>query len=142
MIDFTPIAVSAVGGLMTIIGSVFLFWLQSHMKDQTAAATISNAVNNALGSVQQAAAAGLASHPLQATIPGITPALAAGTQYVLDNAGPELARFANITPATIAQKIDAKIGLTKIPAAVVPPIAAPTVPLSSVVVPLSAVPVS
>jgi hypothetical protein len=35
-------------------------------------------------------------------------------QYVLDNAGPELARF-NITPAAVASKIEAKAGLANVP---------------------------
>lgn len=113
MIDFTQIIIAIVGGILSIVGTVFLAWLQKHMKDQTAAATIGTAVNNALGAVQQAVDAGIKSHPLQAQIPGITPAAAAGVQYVLDNAGSELARFTDITPATIASKIDAKIGLTK-----------------------------
>lgn len=125
MIDFTSLAISVVGGLITIVGTVFVTWLQAHMKDQTAAATIGNAVTNALGAVKQAADAGLVSHPLQAKIPGITPAAAAGVQYVLDNAGPELARFTDITPATIASKIDAKIGLTKVAS---PVVVAPLVP--------------
>jgi hypothetical protein len=113
MIDFTPVAVAAVGGLMTIVGSIFLTWLQAHMKDQAAAVTINNAVTNALGAVQNAVATGLKAHPLQAQVPGLNPATAAGVQYVLDNAGPELERYAGITPALIASKIEARIGLAK-----------------------------
>ena len=114
MIDFTAIAVSFIGGLMTIAGSLFLVWLQGHMKDQAAALVIGNAVQNALGAVKQAADAGLAAHPLQLVVPGLAAPNAAGVQYVLDNAGPELKRFAGITPETIAEKIDAKIGLGKL----------------------------
>lgn len=115
MIDFTSLAVTALGSLMTIIGSVFLLWLQSHMKDQAAAATIDTAVNNSLGAVQNAVVQGLAIHPLQAQIPGLNPATAAGVQYVLDHAGPELARYTTITPALIASKIEAKMGLAQLP---------------------------
>jgi hypothetical protein len=139
MIDFTQIVIAIVGGILSVVGTVFLAWLQSHMKDQAAAATIGNAVNNAIGAVQQAADAGIKSHPLQAQIPGITPAAAAGVQYVLDNAGPELQRFADVTPATIAAKIDAKIGLTKIgqsTVTVTPIIAAPS-PVASAMGPIS-----
>jgi type II secretory pathway pseudopilin PulG len=121
MIDFTQVVIAIVGGILSIAGSVFLAWLSSHMKDQAAAATIGSAVNNALGAVQQAVDAGITTHPLQATIPGITPAAAAGVQYVLDNAGPELSRFADVTPSSIAEKIDAKIGLAKLaPLAIIP----------------------
>lgn len=114
MIDFTTIAATVISGILTVVGSVFLAWLSSHMKDQAAAKVIGNAVQNALGAVQQAATVGLQAHPLQMTIPGISPSTAAGVQYVLDNAKPEIARFSSITPATIASKIEAQIGLGKI----------------------------
>ena len=84
--------------LLTVIVALFLAWLKSHLADRAAAATIGNAVQNSVGSFEQAVAAGLASHPLQATLPGISPAAAAGVQYVLNNAGPELARFETSVP--------------------------------------------
>lgn len=114
-IDLTGVAVSIVGAVGSIITAVFLAWLQGHMKDKDAAATISNAVQNSIGAAQQAVIAGLQSHPLQAKLPaGTPPATAAAVQYVLDNAGPELKRFTDITPETIASKVGAKIGLTKV----------------------------
>jgi hypothetical protein len=114
MIDFTSVANAAATFLLSVAGTVFLAWLSSHMKDKQAAAVIGTAVTNALGAVKQASDAGLASHPLQAQLPGITPAMAAGVQYVLDNAAPELKRYTGITPAVIAGKIDAKFGSAKI----------------------------
>lgn len=120
MIDFTPVAVAVVGGLITIVNAVFLAWLQSHMKDEAAKQTIANAMTNALGAVKQAADAGLEAHPLQVSIPGISPTTAAGVQYVLNNAGPELKRFTEITPELIAEKVEARIGLQAQAAAVQP----------------------
>ena len=114
MIDLTQVTIAVVGALSTIIGTVFLAWLQSHMKDQAAAATIGAAVRSSLGTVKQAVSTELTDHPLQVTVPGISAARAAGVQYVLDNAGPELARFPEITPERIAGKIEAQIGLAKI----------------------------
>lgn len=116
-IDLTGVAVSVVGAFMSIAGTVFLAWLQSHMKDQAAAATIGAAVKNAVGAVEQAADAGIQTHPLLVKLPAGTPApTAAGVQYVLDHAGPELERFTDITPAVIAAKVDAQLGLAKIAA--------------------------
>jgi hypothetical protein len=125
MIDFTPIAVSVVGALITIVNAVFLAWLQSHLKDEAAKATISNAMTNALGAVKQAADAGLAAHPLQVSMPGISPTTAAGVQYVLNNAGPELRRFSDITPETIAEKVEARLGLQSLAQAAQPVIVVP-----------------
>jgi hypothetical protein len=113
MIDFTSAVNTLIGGLLTVVVSVFLAWLQSHMKDKAAATTIGNAVQNSVGAFQQAVSADLASHPLQAALPGISPAAAAGVQYVLNNAGPELARF-GITPVSVAEKVIAKVGLANL----------------------------
>lgn len=116
MIDFTQIVEAAASGIISIATAVFLAWLQSHMKDKAAAATISNAVVNAEGAAKQALDAGLTSHPLQVSLPiGTSPAVAAGVAYVLGQAGPELTRL-GITPDAVAAKIDAKIGLGKIAA--------------------------
>lgn len=122
-IDFTAIAVAVVGGLITVIGSVGVAFINARMKDAQSAQALSNALTNSLGAVKQAVDANLSAHPLQATIPGVTPAVAAGVQYVLNNAGDEAERF-GITPAGIANKIDAKLGLAKLA-----PVAAPTPPI-------------
>ena len=113
-VDLTGIAVSCIAGIFGVVGPVFLYWLQSHMKDKQAAVVIGNAVSNSLGAMQQAAEAGVTSlHP---QIAGVPPSLAVGVQYVLDNAGPELARYTDITPQMLAAKINAKIGLASIAA--------------------------
>lgn len=140
-VDLTGIAVSVVSGVFSILGIVALAWIQSHIKDQTAAATLSTAINNSLGALQQAATSQIqAAHP---TIPGVPANLAPGVQYVLDHAGDEATRL-GITPVAIAQKVEAAVGLSNIATnlattaadtpAVVPPlapvvaVAPPTVP--------------
>src|ERR1035437_7421514 len=106
-IDLTGVAVSVVGAILSIVTTTFLAWLSSHMKDQAAAATIGAAVKNAVGAVEQAADAGLRSHPLQVELPPGTPApTAAGVQYVIDHAGPELTRFTGITLDAVTAKVE------------------------------------
>jgi hypothetical protein len=116
-IDLTGVAASCLAAVISIAGSLFLAWLQSHMKDQAAAATLGAAVQNALGAAQNAADDGLASHPLQVKLPaGTSPAVAAGVSYVLDQAGPEMTRL-GVTPDAVAAKVAAQIGLAKVAAA-------------------------
>lgn len=113
--DFTPVVVAIVGGVFSVIGIVVTALINARMKDTQAAATLNSAIGNALGAMQNAADAGLKSHPLQAVIPGISPELASGVQYAMDHAGDEAARF-GITPALIADKINARAGLVKLAA--------------------------
>jgi hypothetical protein len=113
-VDLTGIAVSLIGAVFAIVGPLFLAWLRSHMQDQQAAATLGNAVSNALGALQQAAQAGVAARfPRPVQLPGVPAELTPGVQYVLDHAGAEAARF-GITPAAIADKIAARVGLARI----------------------------
>jgi hypothetical protein len=126
VIDWTPIVLILLNGAIGVIGSVFLWFLQSHMKDQAAAATLGSAVKNALGAAQNAVDAGLASHPLQTTLPaGTSPAVAAGVSYVISQAGPEMTRL-GITPDAVAAKVAAQIGLSNVPS-VAPVVGAPVV---------------
>jgi hypothetical protein len=111
-IDLTSIINTAIVGVLGIISAVFLAWLQSHMKDQAAALAVSNAVKNSLGAIQQAATSTVIAYHPTVTVP-VTPQMAAGVQYVLDNAGDEAARL-GITQEKIASKIDAQIGLANI----------------------------
>lgn len=124
-VDFTAIAVAGVGALVTVAGTLAVAFINARMKDSTSAAALSNAVNNSLGAVKQAVDAQILSHPLQVSLPGVSPAVAAGVAYVLEQAGPEAARF-GVTPAAIVEKIEAKIGLAKLATPL--PSAAPPVP--------------
>jgi hypothetical protein len=120
-VDFTSIAVAVIGGIFSVIGIFATYLINSRMKDTQAAAALSSAVNNSLGAAQNAIKIGLTSHPLQASIPGISASTAAATQYVLDHASEEATRF-GVTPAAIADKIEAKIGLQSAPT---PPVTTP-----------------
>ena len=116
MIDYTPIVVEVCSGLLTITGIVATALVKKYVTDTTSATALNNAIGNSLGAVQNAEEAMLKSHPLQAQLPSsVSPAAAAGVQYVLDHAGAEAARF-GITPAAIADKINARMGLTKMQA--------------------------
>jgi len=111
MIDLTGIAVSIVSGIFSILGIVVSAWIISHMKDQAAAVTVSNAVKNSLGAMQQASVSEIQQiHP---QIAGVPTSLAPGVQYVLDNAGDEASRL-GLTPTVIASKVEAQIGLKNI----------------------------
>jgi hypothetical protein len=130
-VDLTGIAVAATGGFFSVLGLVAVAWIQSHMKDQTAAATMTAAIKNSLGAMQQAATSEIQTiHP---QIAGVPANLQPGVQYVIDNAGDEMTRL-GVTPAAVAQKVEAQIGLANIatniattsstePAVVVPPLA-------------------
>ena len=91
-------------------------------------AVLGQAVKNSLGAMQQAST--LAAQELRphVSIRGVPDSLTPGVQYVLDHAGPEAARF-GITPAAIADKVVAQIGLAQIAANVaVAASASPKVP--------------
>ena len=118
-IDLTGIIISIITGAFGIVGTVFLAWLQSHMKDQQAASVLAAAIRNSLGAGQQAALGLVTSLHPAVSIPGVPAALAVQTQYVLDHASDEAARL-GITPAAIADKVNAQIGLTAIAATVAP----------------------
>jgi hypothetical protein len=116
-VDFTQVVLAIVGALFTGATGLFSLWLQSHIKDQAAAATIGTAVKNSLGAAQNAIDAGLQYHPLQASLPtGTSPAVAAGVKYILDQAGPELTRLGTISNEALAAKVAAQMGLAKVPA--------------------------
>jgi hypothetical protein len=113
VIDWTPIVVAVVGGLFSVIGIVATALISSRMKNQQAATTLSNAVTNSLGAVQNAIDVGLTTHPLQTTLPaGTSPEVAAGVQYILNQAGPEMATL-GVTPDLLAGKVEAQIGLSR-----------------------------
>jgi hypothetical protein len=113
-IDLTQVIIATIGGFFTVGSAVFAIWLQSHMKDKEAAATILTAVKNSLGAMQQAATAGIRVADPRIALPASTPPqIAAGVQYVLDNAGAEVLRL-GLTPDVIASKISAQVGLANI----------------------------
>lgn len=116
IIDLTGIAVSLVGVFGSAMSVVITAVINARMKDKQAAATLAAAVANSLGAMQQAATnAVLTTRPL-ISLPGVPTSLQVPVQYVLDHAGPELARFKGLTPQLVAEKVSAQIGLTSIAA--------------------------
>jgi len=112
-VDLTGIAVSVIAGIFGVVGPLFLWWLQQHIKNETAKATFSNALTNGLGMIQQAAEGTVrALHP-KIDLPGVPEALKPGVQYVLTHAGDEAARLGN-TPLEIAEKLIAREGTASI----------------------------
>jgi hypothetical protein len=115
-IDLTQVILAVIGGAFSVITLVIGSWVSAHFKDQQAADTLNNAIKNGLGAAQQAAEALTRGERPQVNLPPslvVTPAMAVAVQYVLDHAGDEAARF-GITPAAIAEKINAQAGLATI----------------------------
>lgn len=115
-IDLTQIILAAIAGAFAVVKLLIDAYATKTMKDGAAAATLDSAIGNALGAIQQEAQALAASKSRSITfdsMPGVPPELAVGVQYVLNHAGDEAARF-GITPALIAGKIGARIGLKNI----------------------------
>ena len=112
-LDLTPIIIAAIGGVFSIIGIVATALINSHMKDKQAAAVLSTAVKNSLGAIQQAGTNYVTALSPKVNIPGVSPQLQTGIQYVLNNAGPEMERL-GVTPEGVASKIDAQIGIASI----------------------------
>ncbi len=112
-VDLTGIACSIIAGVFSILAIVLPMLISSRIKDAQAAATLTVAVKNSLGAMQQASTeAALALGP-HCSIRGVPDSLAPGVQYVLDHAGVEAERF-GISPAAIADKVVAQIGLAQI----------------------------
>jgi hypothetical protein len=87
--------------------------LNKWVTDTQARSQLEDALDHSLGAIQQAATLGIKSAAPQIAVAGITPQMSTGIQYVLDHAGAEAKRF-GITPAMLADKITARIGLANI----------------------------
>ena len=114
-IDLTQIILALIGGSVTILGGVLVALINSRMKDAAAATVLSNAVTNALGAMRQAADGSVRALAPKVYVPGLSPDIAVGVNYMLNHAGEEAARF-GITPEKLAEKINARIGVEKIAA--------------------------
>jgi len=112
-INFTQIIIAGIGGVFSIIGIVTTTLINSHMKDAQARTVLSTAVKNSLGAIQQLGTNYVTALSPAVNIPGVSPELRTGVQYVLNNAGPEMKRL-GVTPEGVASKIDAQIGLANI----------------------------
>jgi len=125
-IDLTTLMVAIVGGAFSVIGIVATALINSKMRNANDAATLTKAVQNSVGAIQQAADGIISTYKPTVTVPGVSPALAAGVQYVLDHAGEEAARL-GVTPESVADKVNAQLGLVKLGAS---PVVTPAAPAS------------
>lgn len=115
-IDLTQIILAVIAGIFAILKLLIDAYANKTLKDKNDAAVLDAAVGNSLGAMQQEAQALAVSKSRSITfdsMPGVPPEFAVGVQYVLNHAGAEAARF-GITPALIAGKIGARIGLKNI----------------------------
>lgn len=110
-VDLTGIATTAIGGLFAVLGPVLLYIIQAKIKNKQMADLLASTVQNSLGKIQQATEAQVANAAI--LHPSLPPAIAVGAQYVADHAPEALAHF-GITPAAVADKIEAQIGLSNI----------------------------
>jgi len=111
-IDLTQIIVALINLVFPAVAAVATYLINGHIKNQQLAAQLSNAVQNAVGVVQQNALDSLQGKTVLKLGTG-DPAFDKGIQYVLDNAREALTHF-NIPNDRIAEKIEAKIGLAAV----------------------------
>lgn len=109
-IDLTAIILAIIGGAFSIIVAIATAVINSRMKDGSAKDTIRAAVQNGLGAMEMATRGLVKDIKPEVQLLGVTPKMQIGVQYVLDHAGEELGRF-GITPAAVADKLVAQIGL-------------------------------
>lgn len=97
--------------LIGFVGSMFLGWLRSHIKNQQAYDVLSHALENALGAAQNAAQQGIKSYssdtPLSAG--NVPPALRPAFTYMMNHAGDEMLRL-GITEEAMVEKLQARLG--------------------------------
>jgi hypothetical protein len=110
-IDPTPIIVALINLAFPAVAAVATYLINHHVKNQQMATLLSNAVQNGVGYIQQQTIKGLPKDKLEIQAPN--PDIAAGVQYVLNNASEAITHF-NIPTDRISQKLEAKLGLAEI----------------------------
>jgi hypothetical protein len=112
VIDLTPIVVALINLIFPAVAGVATYVINRLVKNQQLATQLSNAVENAVGYVQQHAAETLRGKTeLRMTI-NDSP-IKAGVKYVTDNAAEAITHF-KIPTERIAEKLIAKIGLAAV----------------------------
>lgn len=111
-VDPTPIIVALINLVFPAIAGAATYLINANVKNKQMATLLSNAVQNAVGIVQQNAASTLQEgKPL--VIPVDDPAIKKGMEYVLKHAKEAIEHF-KIDPNNIGEKLQAKIGLASI----------------------------
>jgi hypothetical protein len=111
-IELTPIIVALINLIFPLVGAIATGLINARIKDQRLANQLSNAVQNALGTVQQNAINSLQGKS-ELKLEVNDPAVQKGVEYVLANATEAIKRF-DVPPERIAEKILAKVGLAAI----------------------------
>lgn len=111
-IDVTAIVVALINLAFPAVAAVATYLINANVKNKQMATLLANAVQNAVGTVQQNAVSSLKTGD-SLFIPVSDPAIRAGTQYVLKHAEEAVAHF-KIDPEKIGEKLQAKIGLASI----------------------------
>lgn len=129
--EIANVLIAVVAGVFSVLGVIAPIMVNKYVADASARASLSTAIQNALGAIQQAITPGVKA-PGQGTVdPGVKPELAAGVDYVQNHVPAAVARF-KLTPAQISDKIDAQVGLMKLsapgPASQLTPRITPTFP--------------
>jgi hypothetical protein len=126
-IDWNQLIQTVAIVFLPVIATVLGIWIRSHMNDKAAADAISQALNNALGAMQQAVQKGLTDGAIKK----------AGVEYVKAVVPEALARDpSSNTDALIGEKLDARMGVANIAtnlAVAASPLPAAPAPLAPVV---------
>ena len=110
-LDMTQILIALIGASFSLIASFAIYLTNSHVKNTSMAQLLDNAVNNALGFMQQAATTAVRESRPQ--IHGVPDNIRPGVQYVLDHAGEAVSHF-NLKDEHIWDKIVSRSGLKEI----------------------------
>lgn len=112
-LDLTNMLLSAIGAAFTVVGAVATWLVNTYVKDAAARSIINDALQRGLGALQQSVQQAIPTAKIAAALPAALQQYAPAVQYVLDHAGDELARL-GVTPAAVAAKIEAELGLLNI----------------------------
>lgn len=112
-LNLTAVLNTLIGGAFTVIAAVAVAFVNSHVKDQQAAAAIDKAITDSLGALQQAGQGAVTALNPQLQVPVAYAGLAPAIQHVLDNAGDYADRL-GLTTTNIAQRIEAQLGILNI----------------------------
>jgi hypothetical protein len=135
-IDPTPILVALINLAFPLVAAVATYLINANVKNQQLATQLTNAVQNAMGTVQQHAIDSLRGKT-ELTMTVNDPAIQRGVRYVIDNAAESIGHF-KIPPERIAEKLVAKVGLASIEtnraatASPVPGISGPLAPVPAI----------
>jgi hypothetical protein len=110
-IDLSPYLIALFNFILAVVGAIIAAVINSRMKNQQMRDLLQSALANSLGKIQVAGDADIAAAHVQFS--NVPPALAVGVKYVLDHAGDAVTHF-GITPASIAEAIEARIGVQNI----------------------------